>query len=75
MRTGIFTTCYIITDPTTAATGRKGRLIYAALAALIAVIIRQFSHMPDSMAFAVLLANTCAPLIDTYTRPDYYRGK
>lgn len=68
-----FTACFIITDPTTAATGRKGRIIYAALAALIAVIIRQFSNMPDSMAFAVLLANTCVPLIDSYTRPTYYR--
>lgn len=71
----IFTACFIITDPTTAATGRKGRILYAALCALLAVIIRQFSNMPDSMAFSVLLANACAPLIDSLTRPQYYRGK
>lgn len=71
----IFTACFIITDPTSAATSRIGRIVYATLAALLAVFIRQFSNMPDSMAFAVLLANTCAPLIDHYTRPEYYQGK
>ncbi len=70
----VFTACFIVTDPTTAATGRKGRVIYAALCGALAVIIRQLSHMPDSMAFSILLANTCAPLIDSYTRPEYYRG-
>ncbi len=71
----IFTACFIITDPTSAATGRLGRIIYASLAAIFAVIIRHYSNMPDSMAFAVLLANLCAPMIDTYTRPQYNRGK
>ncbi len=71
----IFTACFIVTDPTSAATGQRGRLVYAALCALLAVIIRQFSQLPDSMAFAVLLANCCAPLIDGLTRPSYYRGK
>ncbi len=70
----IFTACFIITDPTSAATGRLGRVIYAALAALFAVIIRHYSNMPDSMAFAVLLANLFAPMIDNYTRPQYNRG-
>ncbi len=70
----IFTACFIITDPTTAATGRLGRFIYAVLAAAVAVIIRQYSNMPDSMAFAVLLANLAAPMIDHYTRPNYIRG-
>ncbi len=70
----IFTTCFIITDPTTAATSPFGRLIYALLAALLAVIIRQYSNMPDSMAFAVLLANMAAPMIDNYTRPQYVKS-
>lgn len=67
----VFTACFIITDPTTAATGTLGRIIYAALAATLAAIIRQYSNMPDSMAFAVLLANLSAPMIDHYTRPQY----
>lgn len=70
----VFTGCFIITDPTTAASSRMGRYWYAGLAAVLAVIIRQYSNMPDSMAFAVLLANMVAPMIDSYTRPRYYRG-
>lgn len=71
----IFTACFIITDPTTAATGRLGRIIYAVLAGVLAVFIRQYSNMADSMAFAILFANSCAPMIDSYTRPQYYRGQ
>ncbi len=69
----IFTACFIVTDPTTAATGRLGRVIYALLAGFLAVIIRQYSNMPDSMAFAVLLANLSAPMIDSYTKPQYVK--
>lgn len=69
----IFTACFIITDPTTAATGRLGRIVYAALAGFLAVIIRQYSNMPDSMAFAILLANLSAPMIDSYTKPQYVK--
>lgn len=71
----IFTACFIITDPTSAATGRCGRIYYAALAGILAILIRQYSNMADSMAFAILLANCCAPMIDNYTRPQYYREK
>lgn len=70
----VFTACFIISDPATAATSRLGRLIYAALAAIIAVIIRQYSNMPDSMAFSILLVNLAAPMIDNYTRPEYVRN-
>ncbi len=69
----IFTACFIVTDPTTAATSNLGRIIYAALAGFLAVIIRQYSNMPDSMAFAILLANLSAPMIDSYTKPQYVK--
>lgn len=69
----IFTACFIITDPTTAASSSLGRIVYALLAAVVAVLIRQFSNMPDSMAFAVLFANMCVPMIDSYTRPAYVK--
>lgn len=69
-----FTACFIVTDPTTAATSTKGRLVYAALTASLAVIIRQYSNMPDSMAFAILLGNLCVPMLDHYTKPEYHKG-
>lgn len=69
-----FTACFIVTDPTTAATSAKGRLVYAILTATLAVIIRQYSNMPDSMAFAILLGNLCVPMLDHYTKPEYQKG-
>ncbi len=67
----ILTAFFIITDPTTAPSSNKGRIVYAVLIGLFAVIIRQFSKMPDSLAFAILLGNMCMPLIDEYTKPKY----
>jgi electron transport complex protein RnfD len=32
-------------------------------------VIRAFGSYPDGVAFAVLLGNIAAPLIDTFTRP------
>ena len=60
---------FIATDPVTAATSNKGRLIFGALIGLLIFIIRTWGGYPDAVAFAVLLANLCAPSIDYYTRP------
>ena len=69
---------YILTDPVTGATSVKGRIIIGFLAGLLVYIIRVFGGYPDGVAFAVLLCNMSAPLIDQYTRPRTYghtRGK
>lgn len=58
---------YIATDPVTASTTHMGRWIYGALIGVLMITIRQFSAYPDGLAFAVLLANLCVPLIDTLT--------
>ncbi|WP_058909934.1 electron transport complex subunit RsxD [Entomohabitans teleogrylli] len=63
---------FILTDPVTASTTRRGRLIYAALAGLLVWLIRTWGGYPDGVAFAVLLANITVPLIDYYTRPRVY---
>ncbi|HBD23423.1 MAG TPA: electron transport complex subunit RsxD, partial [Oceanospirillaceae bacterium] len=34
--------------------------------------IRTWGNYPDAVAFAVLLMNLAAPLIDQYTRPKAY---
>ena len=60
---------FILTDPVTGATSVKGRLIFGALAGLIVFLIRKFGGYPDAIAFATLLCNMAAPLIDVYTRP------
>ncbi|MDO6507380.1 electron transport complex subunit RsxD [Colwellia sp. 4_MG-2023] len=63
---------FILTDPVSGATSVKGRLIMGALAGLLVYLIRTFGGYPDGIAFAVLLCNMTAPLIDQYTRPRTY---
>jgi len=66
---------FILTDPVSGATSVKGRLIFGALAGLLVYLIRKFGGYPDAVAFAVLLCNMAAPLIDQYTRPRTYGHK
>ncbi len=63
---------FILTDPVSGATSNKGRIIFALLAGLLVYLIRKFGGYPDAVAFAVLLCNMLAPLIDQYTRPRTY---
>ncbi len=66
---------FIATDPVTAATTDSGRLCYGVLIGLLIYIIRVWGGYPDGVAFAVLLANMCVPLIDYYTQPRIYGEK
>ncbi|GAB57561.1 electron transport complex subunit RsxD [Rheinheimera nanhaiensis] len=63
---------FIATDPVSASTTNRGRLIYGALIGVLVFLIRNFGGYPDAYAFAVLLANMAVPLIDYYTRPRTY---
>lgn len=63
---------FIATDPVTAATSPRGRILFGALIGILVYIIRTYGGYPDAFAFAVLLANLCAPFIDYYVRPRTY---
>ena len=63
---------FIATDPVSASTTPKGRLIYGFLIGVLIVIIRTFGGYPDGVAFAVLLMNIVVPLIDYYTQPKVF---
>ncbi|WP_409308814.1 electron transport complex subunit RsxD [Pectobacterium sp. B1J-3] len=63
---------FIATDPVTASTTNRGRLIFGALIGLLVWLIRTYGGYPDGVAFAVLLANITVPLIDYYTKPRAY---
>ncbi|MGD8378802.1 MAG: electron transport complex subunit RsxD [Gammaproteobacteria bacterium] len=63
---------FIATDPVSAATTDKGRLIYGAGIGVLVYVIRTWGGYPDGVAFAVLLMNMAVPLIDNYTRPKVY---
>ncbi len=68
----MFAAFFILTDPVSASTTAKGRILYAALIAFLVFIIRNWGGYPEAVAFAVLLANMCVPLIDYYTKPRTY---
>ena len=60
---------FIATDPVTAPTTAPGRLLYGLLIGILIYIIRSWGGYPDGIAFAVLIANMFAPLINHYTTP------
>ena len=60
---------FIATDPVSAATSLRGKLVYGALIGLLVFVIRTWGSYPDGIAFAVLIANASVPLIDKFTRP------
>lgn len=66
---------FIATDPVSACTTPRGKLFFGAGAGLLAYIIRVFGGYPDGVAFAVLLMNLCAPLIDFLTQPAIFGMK
>jgi electron transport complex protein RnfD len=66
---------FIVTDPVTSASSTRGRLIYGACIGLLVYIIRVWGNYPDAVAFAVLLMNFAAPLLDNYTLPRTYGHK
>jgi electron transport complex protein RnfD len=66
---------FILTDPVSSPTTNKGRLIFAAGAALLTYLIRVYGGFPDGVAFATLLMNICVPLIVLYTQPKVFGKK
>lgn len=60
---------FIATDPVSAATSPKGRLIYGVGIGFLVYCIRKWGSYADGVAFAVLLMNMATPAIDYVTRP------
>jgi len=60
---------FIATDPVSAATSNKGRLIYGFGIGFIIYAIREWGSYADGVAFAVLLMNMAVPTIDYLTKP------
>lgn len=59
---------FIATDPVTAATTPRGRILYGLGIGALLWTLRTFGGYPDAVAFAVLLMNMAAPAIDHFTR-------
>lgn len=63
---------FIATDPVSGCTSNRGRLLFGAGVGILTLLIRRWGGYPDGVAFAVLIMNMAAPLIDRYTVPRYY---
>ena len=67
---------FIATDPISASTTPKGKIVYAAGIAFFIYVIRVWgSGYPDGVAFSVLIMNMGVPLIDYYTKPKVFGEK
>lgn len=67
----VFAAFFIATDPVSGCTTPRGRLLFGAGVALLTLAIRRWGGFPDGVAFAVLLMNAAAPLIDRWARPRW----
>ncbi|MGM0564081.1 MAG: RnfABCDGE type electron transport complex subunit D [Pseudomonadota bacterium] len=59
---------FIVTDPVSGCTSNRGRLYFGVGAGVLVFVIRAWGGYPDGVAFAVLLMNMMAPMIDHYTK-------
>lgn len=66
---------FIVTDPVSGCTTTRGRWVFGIGAGVLVVVIRSWSNYPEGVAFAVLLMNVAAPLIDYYSKPRVYGYK
>ena len=60
----LFGAFFMVTDPVSAPRTQAGRIVYAALIAVCAVVIMNFSIFNGGLMFAILVGNMFAPIID-----------
>jgi electron transport complex protein RnfD len=60
---------FIATDPVSAATSPRGRVVYGIGIGFLIYAIRTWGSYADGVAFAVLIMNMAVPAIDYLTRP------
>ena len=68
----MLTAFYIITDPVSAPVSNWGRFYAGIFVGFMIYIIRAFGNYPDGAAFAILLMNFAAPMLDLFTKPKVY---
>lgn len=66
---------FMATDMVTAPITRKGKIIFAAGAGAITVLIRLVGGYPEGICYSILLMNCVTPLIDRFVQPVRYGRK
>ena len=63
---------FIVTDPVTSPNTPAGLFVFGLLCGLLTWIIRAWGGYPEGVAFAVMIMNSLAPIIDRYVKPRIY---
>lgn len=63
---------FMATDMVTSPITPKGRWLFGIGAGLFLVIIRLFGGLPEGVMYSILLMNAFTPLINRYTRPQFF---
>ena len=70
----LFGAFFMVTDPVSSPATQEARIMYAALIAVLAVVIRNFSVFNGGLMFAILLGNMFGPILD-YAVKSYKKKK
>ena len=62
----LFGAAFMLTDPVTSPINSPSRVMYGIIAAVFTIFIRFFAAFPEGVAFAILLANMIAVVLDHY---------
>ncbi len=60
----LFGAVFMATDPVTSSVTKPGRMLYGLILGSLVVVIRLFGANPEGVAYAILIGNMFAPLID-----------
>ncbi len=60
----LFGAVFMLTDPVTSPVGIPGRVVYAAGAAMLTLLIRWKANLPEGVLFSILLMNMLSPAIE-----------
>ncbi len=66
---------FMATDYATSPMTHKGVLIYGVGIGVITMMIRLWGSYPEGMSFAILIMNSCVPLINKYVKPKRFGTK
>lgn len=60
---------FMATDYVTSPMTHRAQIIYGVLIGVITMVIRLWGAYPEGVSFAILLGNSCTPLLNKYCRP------
>ena len=69
----LFGATFMLTDPVTSPINSPSRILYGIIAAVVTVLIRFFTGLPEGVGFSILIANMIAVVLDHYewSNPRY----